>query len=412
MPPLSDVWLLLDNSQMASSFPIGNWVTSLSGGAWLGSTAITIGSPGGNILVPFQGTSISFAGNTPSSSDSPTWFLVGIDLNSPYNVSFPNPGILQSYTQWYQTPTLPDGLHTVNLSSIVVNLDYAIITAGPTTPLSGSTIVVDDESPEIVYNGNGWKTSDSGIDIGGSWVNGPPLGNTTHSTSNMGDGFSFQFAGSNISVYGVFEWTATGSVGVDFTLDGITTSSSLSVPVGTAISHPEIPNYLHFSSGTLKAGNHNLVMSITQSDGNQSFVLDYLTYEPSFSSLVEKPNFTSPASPVSSGSESSPSASNTGVPVAVTHKRNVKAILGGAIGGVLGVVLIFVVLRFFLLHRRIQKTNRERRVEGIIIHPSVTIYKRPRKSTEIHTSRIAQSATKSHSDPGLEAPPPSYDELS
>lgn len=171
--------------------------------------------------------------------------------------------------------------------------------------------------------------------------------------------------GSNISVYGVFEWTATGSVGVDFTLDGITTSSSLSVPVGTAISHPEIPNYLHFSSGTLKAGNHNLVMSITQSDGNQSFVLDYLTYEPSFSSLVEKPNFTSPASPVSSGSESSPSASNTGVPVAVTHKRNVKAILGGAIGGVLGVVLIFVVLRFFLLHRRIQKTNRERRVEGI-----------------------------------------------
>ncbi|KAJ3886875.1 hypothetical protein GG344DRAFT_69301 [Lentinula edodes] len=372
MPPLSDVWLLLDNSQMASSFPIGNWVTSLSGGTWLGSTAITIGSPGGNILVPFQG-------NTPSSSDSPTWFLVGIDLNSPYNVSFPNPGILQSYTQWYQTPTLPDGLHTVNLSSIVVNLDYAIITAGPTTPLSGSTIVVDDESPEIVYNGNGWKTSDSEIDIGGSWVNGPPLGNTTHRTSNVGNGFSFQFAGSNISVYGVFEWTATGSVGVDFTLDGVTTSSSLFVPVGTPISHPEIPNYLHFSSGTLKTGNHTLIMSITESDGNQSFVLDYLTYEPSFSSLVEKPNFTSPASPVSSGSEISPSASNTGSPVAMTHKRNIRAILGGAIGG-----------------------GFRRQIGSSALKES---------STKIHTSHITQSVTKSLSDPGLEAPPPPYDKL-
>ncbi|KAJ3880248.1 hypothetical protein F5051DRAFT_400383 [Lentinula edodes] len=408
MPPLSDVWLLLDNSQMTSSFSIGNWVTSLSGGAWLGSTAITIGSPGGNIVVSFQGTSISFAGNTPSSSNSPTWFLVGIDSNSPYNVSFPNPGILQSYTQWYQTPTLPDGLHTVNLSSIVVNLDYAIITAGATTPLNGSTIVVDDESPEILYNGNGWKTSDSGIDIGGGWVNGLPLANTTHRTSNMGDGFSFQFAGSNISVYGVFEWTATGSVGVDFTLDGVTTSSSLFVPVGTTISHPEIPNYLHFSSGTLKTGNHTLIMSITESDGNQSFVLDYLTYEPSFSSLVEKPNFTSPASPVASGSEISPSASNTGSPVAMTHKRNIRAILGGAIGGVF---LIFVVLRFSLLRRRIQKANREQRVEGIIIQPSVTIYQRPLKSTKIHTSHITQSVTKSLSDPGLEAPPPPYDKL-
>ncbi|KAH7878180.1 uncharacterized protein C8R40DRAFT_1167586 [Lentinula edodes] len=406
MPPLSDVWLLLDNSQMTSSFSIGNWVTSLSGGAWLGSTAITIGSPGGNIVVSFQGTSISFAGNTPSSSNSPTWFLVGIDLNSPYNVSFPNPGILQSYTQWYQTPTLPDGLHTVNLSSIVVNLDYAIITAGATTPLSGSTIVVDDESPEILYNGNGWKTSDSGIDIGGGWVNGLPLANTTHRTSNMGDGFSFQFAGksklcsesqnfnlvvgSNISVYGVFEWTATGSVGVDFTLDGVTTSSSLFVPVGSTISHPEIPNYLHFSSGTLKTGNHTLIMSITESDGNQSFVLDYLTYEPSFSSLVEKPNFTSPASPVASGSEISPSASNTGSPVAMTHKRNIRAILGGAIGG---------------------GFRRQIGSSALKESPSVTIYQRPLKSTKIHTSHITQSVTKSLSDPGLEAPPPPYDKL-
>lgn len=90
---------------------------------------------------------------------------------------------------------LPDGLHFVNLSSILVNVDYTIITAGATTQLNGSTIVVDDRSSEITYTGTGWATSDTEIILGSGWVNGPPLGNTTHRTSNVGDGFSFRFAG-------------------------------------------------------------------------------------------------------------------------------------------------------------------------------------------------------------------------
>ncbi|KAJ3815088.1 hypothetical protein F5876DRAFT_21901, partial [Lentinula aff. lateritia] len=289
----SDVWLLLDDSQM--TFSVGSQkVLPPNTGAWIGNTSLTIG---GDISIVFQGTSISFTGDISLSNTSPTWFLAGIDLNSPYNVSLPDVGT-QIYTQWYQTPMLPDGLHFINLSSIFVNVDYAIITAGATTQLDGSTIVVDDRSSEITYTGNGWTTSDTEIILGNGWVNGAPLGNTTHRTSNVGDGFSLRFAGSKINVYGVFEWTATGNVDVDFILDGETTTSSLFVPLNTLVAHPEISDYQLFSSGNLFAGNHTLIMNITQANGNQSFILrvDYLTYQPSFSFLAEKPNFTTSAS--------------------------------------------------------------------------------------------------------------------
>ncbi|KAJ3888331.1 hypothetical protein GG344DRAFT_53855 [Lentinula edodes] len=346
MPSLSDVWLLVDDTQMTSAFSGGSWITAGPGnGPWLGNTSTYIGTPGGDIIVSFQGTSISFTGNTPSATNSPTWFLAGIDSNTPYNVSFPDVGT-QIYTQWYQTPMLPDGLHVVNLSSIVVDLDYVVITAGSTTPLSGSTIVVDDRSPEIAYTGSGWTTSDAELNFGGSYINGPPLGNTTHRTNNVGDGFVFPFAGNNIDVYGIFEWTATGSIGIDFTLDGETTPSVLFVPTGASVSQPEAAHYQLFSSGNLRTGNHSLIMNITQVDGNQTFVLDYLTYQPSFSSLSSKPNFTASAL---SGSESC----STSLPS--------PAIIGGVVGGVLGVVLI--VALFFLLRRRRNRQAYHERVE-------------------------------------------------
>ncbi|KAJ4482594.1 hypothetical protein J3R30DRAFT_3700142 [Lentinula aciculospora] len=283
---------------MNSSFSVGSWGTAgVGGGSWLGNTSTYIGSPGGDIVVSFQGTSISFTGNTPSSTNPPTWFLVGIDPDAPH---FP----------MLEHRFIPNGIkHQLLLMGLSV-----------TTPLSGTTIIVDDQSSEIVYMGNGWMTSDAELNIGGGWINGPPLGNTTHRTSTVGDGLHFQFSGSTLSVYGVFEWTATGSMGIDFTLDGETTSSLLFVPTGTSTSHTETPHYLFFSSGILQAGNHTLFKNVTQSDGNQSLIFDYLTYKPSFTSLSSRPNFTASASSRTDGSSPpSPSTSNA-VAVPLTHK--------------------------------------------------------------------------------------------
>ncbi|KAE9402676.1 hypothetical protein BT96DRAFT_802821, partial [Gymnopus androsaceus JB14] len=247
-------------------------------GPWVGNTSIGNNDTTGSIMLSFQGTAISFTGNTPS-PPSPTWFLARIDSNTPYTSA------KTIYMQWYQTPTLSDGIHNINLSSIIVNFDYAIITPGATTPLSGSTIIVDDRNSEITYNRNGWVTNDAELDFGGGWISGLPLGNTSHQTSNVADGFEFQFAGNNITVYGFFSWTAMGSISIDFTLDGKTTSSNLLVPAGTSSAQT------FFSAENIEVSNHTFLMNITQANGNQSFIFDFLTYVPLFSSLASKPNF-------------------------------------------------------------------------------------------------------------------------
>ncbi|KIK60515.1 hypothetical protein GYMLUDRAFT_102292, partial [Collybiopsis luxurians FD-317 M1] len=242
--------------------------------------------------IGLAGTSISFVGNTPS-QNSPTWFLAGIDSNEPYNCTFPIAGQTQLYTQWYQTPILDDGLHIVNLSSIAVDLDYVLITPGMTTPLKESTIVVDDTDQELIYKGNGWNTTTNEVMVCfNGCVNGLPLGNGTHRTRTVGDGLKFMFAGTSISVYGVFDWTATGSVSLDFTLDNQTTSNDVIVPPGNNPMQ-KTQNYQFYSAPNLTAGNHTLFITVTQSLGNQTFIFDFLTYQPSFDSLATKPNFNS-----------------------------------------------------------------------------------------------------------------------
>lgn len=160
-------------------------------------------------------------------------------------------------------------------------------------------------------------------------------------------------------MYCVFKWNATGSISIDFTLDGQTTSSSLFVPSGTTSSHTETPQYLFFSAGDIEAGNHTLLMNVTQAVGSQSFAFDYLTYQPSFSTLVNKPNFnsslsTSTSSATSSSASSTATSSSTSV--ASTMKGNhVGAIVGGVVGGL---ALILAGILFLMCRGRKQKKSK------------------------------------------------------
>ncbi|KAJ3834505.1 hypothetical protein F5878DRAFT_630314 [Lentinula raphanica] len=350
----TDVWLLLDDTQIASSFINSNaiWTKAVdSTGRWLSNSSTYVGSPGGQVVVTFQGTSIAFTGSTPSSTNSPTWFLASVDSNAQVNCTFPDAGPTQYYTQWYESPLLSDGLHTVNLSSLVVDLDYAIVTVGQTTPLGDTTtIIVDDPNTEINYQGDGWSTSDVSLIVNGGWANGPPLGNSTHRTNSVGDSFQFQFSGSSISVFGVFEGTGTGSITLDFTLDNKTTTSVLSIPPGSSPSHPETPNQRFFASN-VTTGNHTLLVNVTGAVGNQTFVFDYLTYTPSFQTLASKPNFTDTDGTASSAL---PTPSPTAVSTEgndSSHHSDTGAIVGGVVGGILGLVLL-VVLAVLLMRRR------------------------------------------------------------
>ncbi|KIK60518.1 hypothetical protein GYMLUDRAFT_261493 [Collybiopsis luxurians FD-317 M1] len=291
------MWLLVDDGDMNSSFVDNNWQTFFNWTGWMDNSFTNTQNPA-DLVVSFQGTSISFVGNT-APVGAPVWFFVAIDSNEPYNCTYPGAGPTEEYIQWYQTPTLTEGLHIIKMFGITVALDYTLVTPGMTTPLKGSTIVVDDTDQEIIYEGNGWNatTNEKMICFHGC-ASGFSLGNGTHKTRTVGDGLKFTFAGTSISAYGVFDWTATGSISLDFTLDNQTT---------------------------------------TNSKGNQAFIFDFLTYQPSFDFLAAKPNFTSSPleTPSTTMSISLPSQSTLTAASSHHNSQHTGAIIGATAGGAL-----------------------------------------------------------------------------
>jgi len=89
----------------------------------------------------------------------------------------------------------------------------------------------------------------------------------------------------------------------------------------------EAANYVLFSSDTLAAGNHTLVINITRCV-NQTFILDYITYTPSFSTFATMPNLTNLLTTTFKSSQS--------------NVETKKIPIGAIIWGVLGDILFFV----------------------------------------------------------------------
>ena len=114
-----------------------------------------------------------------------------------------------------------------------------------------------------------------------------------------------------MQIYGILNWDNLGTLSATYTLDGNTFNQNYAVTTASPehISQDkEAINFLYFSQDNLSAGEHSLVVTITQCQNSQ-YILDYVTYTPSFSSLANMPNI-APVSPVppSSSSPSSPSS--------------------------------------------------------------------------------------------------------
>ncbi|KAF5357387.1 hypothetical protein D9758_005831 [Tetrapyrgos nigripes] len=350
MSSLDPVWLLLDDPGMKLG---GTWFP-VNDSRWLGNSTAFDGTenlPNSSLSVDFQGTSISFTGNTASSTNAPTSFLASIDSNEAYNVSIDAAGETQYYIQWYSTPTLPDGHHSINLTAIIIDIDYALITAGESTPFSSnSTIVVDNDHAEIWYSGN-WARSDSFLETAPNMPDGPALGNSTHRCNTPGSSFEFHFSGTQVGVWGVFQWKDSGILDVDFILDNKTTSKAIFA--NTDPGFPEQRHYPFFNAEGLEGGNHTLVVNITQATGDQIFAFDYIFYTPDFTSLSTKPVFARPTD----GSSTSP-AEPSSTSSSSRTSPNIGAIVGGVVGGV---VLLGILVGVFLLLRR-----RKTRVNSVV----------------------------------------------
>ena len=150
----------------------------------------------------FKGTSIAFIGITPPTSFRDSEFTtVSIDKGTAYNTTYGTQALSvssdQAYIQWYQSPTLSDGNHSITVSHLAgTAVDMALITAGPNTSLQGKTLIVDNDNPAIEYFGT-WTRNTSPF-VPGVLQDGFPIGNTTHRSTTPGDTITFRFTGESV----------------------------------------------------------------------------------------------------------------------------------------------------------------------------------------------------------------------
>ncbi|KAJ7903233.1 hypothetical protein B0H13DRAFT_1466468, partial [Mycena leptocephala] len=318
------------------------------------------------------GTAVSLFGITPPIAFNQTIGIASLPFDHD-NITNPESYSRVTYAaparggQFYSSGTLssPRQMRIGITGARGLVVDYALVTIGEATPLKGQTILVDDSSPEITWSGS-WGEKNSytmpvpcvlplfpkSEDPNGYafTANMSPHGNTSHTSSTVGDSFTFRFAGTSLVVSGVTPGEDKGqdwSLQIEFMLDGSTTTANFTRDPAYVTK----PHFTYFSSGTLKSGNHTLVGKILAAVGSPSPAaqIDYITYKPSFLTLVDKPNFgSSPGNVNSSHSTNAPSPTAPTAspsPSASSHKTvPVGAISGGVVGALFLIACILGVL--------------------------------------------------------------------
>ncbi|KAF7329531.1 hypothetical protein MKEN_00215800 [Mycena kentingensis (nom. inval.)] len=294
--------------------------------------------------------------------------------------------------------------------------NYAVVEVGEFTALEGRTILVDETSAEVAWRGAGWTTRSAAeyVESGSTKVQCQlpalpfdgkdlsmttfaatmyPHGNSTRVSATSGDGFEFMFAGTSIAVYGISPGPASSQswqLKVLYTLDGTQnttlTYTSASISDATALT----THFLYFSATALEAGNHSLVATILDVAGTAGaeVKIDYLTYQPTFGTVHDKPRFQLSSGDgggggTAAGGEAAAGNATDGGSAGgdgAGNKVPVGAIVGAAVGAVIFALLIFLGLFCF---RRRRQQRRKRRLapqldltsEPFLAHPSSSFRK-------------------------------------
>ena len=213
----------------------------------------------------------------------------------------------------FDSPTLPDGKHTItyamsNLTALPA-FDYLSITAGPSTPLQGKTISVDDTDNALVYSGSWTKSSPYPV----SFDYAPTLyQNTSHWASKVGDTMQYQFEGSShvefsgcpnsdvviigtsVAIYGIVAYNSTSprNITASYNLDGVTQTRTIS---NTTMPYLPMAELFH---ADVQPGNHTLIFNITDIQGERALGIDFIAYNASFNALAPPPPSNADASVV------------------------------------------------------------------------------------------------------------------
>ena len=172
----------------------------------------------------------------------------------------------------------------------------------------------------------------------------------------------FDYAGTNLTVWGTFLWEKVGGMTLSYNIDGGPNFTQTLTSDGT---NPitEEPNFKLADTGPLSPGNHTLALTLS-SCISQTLVIDYILYTPSFNNLASMPNLTAASSdqtPTSTVSQTSaPSAASAGSAASQSsHRSNAGAIAGGTIGGIAFVALLGAFLFFYFRRRSENKAAEE-----------------------------------------------------
>ncbi|KAJ7580928.1 hypothetical protein C8J56DRAFT_961138, partial [Mycena floridula] len=215
--------------------------------------------------------------------------------------------------------------------------------------------MVDDMYSGLSF-GSGWITTETGFNIFSSFP-AFPFRNTTHASSTNGSMLRFSYTGSNLSLYGVFNWDQLGSYELTSTIDD-------ELPVSKTFDARNDPNPLSFDqqlnfvlfSRDLEAGNHTATFTLSKCL-NQTLIIDYITYKPSFSSLSTMPNLTGLTFPfdVPKGGPTSPTNSSFPIP---NNPANSKSHIAALVAGlVAGLALLSCLILLFIWRRRRQQNR-------------------------------------------------------
>ena len=322
--------LLVDDQNSEITYKCPSLKQQVLAGASYNSTWTTIkdaSCENGWFDYVFYGTGINLRIPTSKPAESAALLLDNVLLEPKEDGSFEAQG-------------LADGKHTFTygigeVSSMPV-FDYLTVTAGPSTPLSGRTLIVDD--------------ADASVDFSGSWATTSPKPtsfdystalhrDTAHWSSKVGDTVAFQFIGSSVAVYGIAANIASGDIKLSYTIDGVATTQGIPEEALEAL---PMTRFFH---SDLQPGPHTLIINVTEIAAQQAFGLDFITYNSSVANLASMPG-------------SGIVAGNAGAPNDEPRSGNGGASARNAIlGGVLGAVGFLLAMGLILLvwKRRQQK---------------------------------------------------------
>lgn len=296
-----------------------------------GSTAWARYNDSTDALLEFTGTGISYLGNAVP--DTIWSFMSSIDGSALEHHSMKQEyGFEQLTYDWYTSPELSAGKHTLELSAISrgVALDYAVIKPSPTQSVRGQTLIVDDRDPLMKFTGS-WKDVSSRYSVHEHRAI-VPYGGGTHVSSQVGDVLRFPFTGSTIRVYGFYDQTTSGGFTLSFGLDGA--REEIVYQQNVSASYAIQPHYLFYEKA-MPSGDHILTLNITNIAGAQRVIIDAIHYIAAFDTLDNMPQIRVPDGPSSTSEATALSAKN-----GEGNHPATRVIVGAVIGGVSCILLV------------------------------------------------------------------------